>query len=170
MNKLIVISAIAAISTLTSGSVLATSHDFAPGGTVPVICNATTFTGDFDFTEQQIKDASGSLDVDFKVTCNSANDAVVKLKSSNGWLENQSNASFGVKYQATLDVADANNINLVLDADNTSKPKISELTMATNAQVATGVDAKLTVDLTSGWGNSMAGDYADNLLLTITAL
>lgn len=167
MNKLIVISAIAALS---SGSALATSHDFAPGGTVPVICNATTFTGDFDFTEQQIKSASGFLDVDFKVTCNSANDAVVKLKSSNGWLENQSNAAFGVKYQATLDVADANSFNLVLDADNTSKPKISELTMTTNAQVATGVDAKLTVALTSGWGNSMAGDYADNLLLTITAL
>ena len=170
MNKLIVISAISAFTTFASGSVLATSQDFAPGGTVPVICNATTFTGDFNFTEQQIKSATGSLDVDFKVTCNSANDAVVKLKSSNGWLENQSNAAFGVKYQAKLDVADANNFNLVLDADNTSKQKASEQRMTTNAQVATGVDAKLTVGLTSGYGNSMAGDYADNLLLTITAL
>lgn len=170
MKKLIVLSAIAVLS---SGSALATSHDFSPSGEVAVVCEASGISGDFEFTEAAIKNPTSSTPIalDFTVECNSANDAEIKLKSSNGWLENQANAAYGVKYTAKLEIADASSgWELVMNANNTAKPTINTQALTSSAEIADGSAATLTVSLTGGSGNTMAGNYEDNLLLTITAM
>jgi hypothetical protein len=166
MKKLIVLSAIAA---LTSGAALASSHDFTPGGTVQVTCEASSFSGSLmTFSGSDIASGSGSRQATFELQCNDPSGADITLTSSNGWLENQDNATYGAKYTATLSVP-SQSFSFILHADNAAPNDATDM-LITNTATAVGVAAQLDVELTGGYGNSMAGAYADTLLLTVTAI
>ncbi|WP_338362594.1 hypothetical protein [uncultured Pseudoalteromonas sp.] len=157
MKKLIVISAIAAIS---SGSALA--ENLNVGGAVASVCEVSNIATTHYFPALALGDTTT---VDFDLKCNDVDGATLTLTTSEGHLQNADHEDRGIGYTAHLT---AGPYDFTLTADNGINDQgVSQSNGGSNALATTGVAGMIDLEVTQE--PVYAGTYADTLMLTVTA-
>jgi hypothetical protein len=157
MKKLIVLSAIAALS---SGSVLADSINV--GGAVQSVCEISNAGTVMYFPNLSNGDDSV---INFELQCNDVDGATLSLTTAEGHLQNADDEDQGVGYTADLN-AGPFSFSLVAN-DGLNDQSADQSQVGTPAMAAGGVAGTILITVTEEpvW----SGTYADTLTLGITA-
>ncbi|ASM49350.1 hypothetical protein PESP_a1202 [Pseudoalteromonas espejiana DSM 9414] len=157
MNKLIVISAIAALS---SGSALA--ENLNVGGAVESVCEVSNIAATHYFPALAL---GNTKTVNFDLKCNDVDGATLTLTTSEGHLQNADHEDRGVGYTAHLT---AGPYDFTLSAENGQNDQSAfQSNGGSNTLATTGVTGMIDLEVTQT--PVYAGTYADTLMLTVTA-
>ncbi|MDC9519774.1 hypothetical protein PSH55_01380 [Pseudoalteromonas sp. Angola-31] len=157
MKKLIVISAIAALS---SGSALADNLNV--GGAVASVCEVSNIATNHYFPTLAMGDTTS---VNFDLKCNDVDGATLTLTTSEGHLQNADHEDRGIGYTARLT---AGAYDFTLTADNgINDQSVSQSNGGNNTLATSGVAGMIDLEVIET--PVYAGTYADTLMLTVTA-